>query len=288
LTPESTPGFFQNTAAVGATFTVVGLAGLAILFLIFTTALRRRRAHKFDEDVSAAAAAAAVSARSAPPFQDDFDEPATSEGNHYGKPMSVNDAYRRGGSGYGGSSYGGDAYNMREMAQHPYGGSTIPGMAGFGAGGANQFAHSGAPVGQYGGYAFNPQHAGFDQYGYPIQTVSGYHAGHDQQYGMAPHYQAQETTPVDEDDAYGGTYIQSEPAHQHALVPPPQPHPYATSPPVSNRDSLSPAPLPSAGSSVEDHRNSTEQRPTLVDAHRESLQDAHDYTGQRILKVANE
>jgi len=263
----------------------VGLAAIALLFLIFTTAIRRRRARKFDEDVSAAAAAAAASSRGAPVFQDDFEEPATSEGRHYGKPMSVSDDYRRGGSGYGG-----DVYNMREMQQHPYGGPMIPGMAGFGSRGLNQFGQPGPPPpGQYGGYGYNQPHAGFDQYGYPVQTVQGYHPGYEQQYGMAPHHQAQEITPVDEDDAYGGTYIQNEHEAPHppaALVPPPAPHPYAVSPPMSGRDSISPAPLASTGSSVVDMPQS-DPAPQYPE-HRESLQDAHDYTGQRVLKVANE
>jgi hypothetical protein len=51
---------------------IAGAIGLVLLFIAVTTALRKRRARKFDRDVTEAAAAAAAS--SANPFFEDEDD----------------------------------------------------------------------------------------------------------------------------------------------------------------------------------------------------------------------
>ncbi|KAJ6500911.1 hypothetical protein C8R45DRAFT_83545 [Mycena sanguinolenta] len=64
----ATKGFFQNKGAVAATFTIVGLVAAGILFALVTSALRRRRARRFDREI-------AEEAKRVPPpvFVDDED-----------------------------------------------------------------------------------------------------------------------------------------------------------------------------------------------------------------------
>ncbi|KAI6128047.1 hypothetical protein EDD17DRAFT_1626495 [Pisolithus thermaeus] len=137
--------FWNNTGAVVGVFTVVGLIGLALLILIITTAIRRRRAVKFDKEIAAAAADAAAAPRF--PF-DDYSDPSGGGGGY----------------GYSDNSHGTyaqppmrpvESYGMTEMSQYePYavgaasGGATAfqrsrsrkesevgtPGIAGVGAG----------------------------------------------------------------------------------------------------------------------------------------------------------
>ncbi|KAI6027184.1 hypothetical protein EDC04DRAFT_2718160 [Pisolithus marmoratus] len=119
--------FWDNTGAVVGVFTVVGLIGLALLILIITTAIRRRRAIKFDKEIAAAAADAAATTRF--PF-DDYSDP------------------NGGGYGYSDNSHGtytqppvrqAESYGMTEMSQFdPY----AAGATAAAAGGAAAFQRS--------------------------------------------------------------------------------------------------------------------------------------------------
>ncbi|CAK5263911.1 unnamed protein product [Mycena citricolor] len=71
--------FFQNKAAVGATFAIVGLIAVGLIFAVITTTLRRKRARAFDREI-------AEEAKRAPPpvFLDDEDYGA---GYSYADPV---------------------------------------------------------------------------------------------------------------------------------------------------------------------------------------------------------
>ncbi|KAG6328046.1 hypothetical protein ID866_11043, partial [Astraeus odoratus] len=130
--------FWSNIGAVAGVFSAIGLIGLALFILLETTAIRRRRAIKFDKDIAAAAGEAAKPTRS--PF-DDFSE---SGGGGFG--------YSDNGHGaYGKSLFLTESYGMSEVAQYdPYFASAAaaierarsrkesevgaPGIAGVGAG----------------------------------------------------------------------------------------------------------------------------------------------------------
>lgn len=112
------------------------MIGLALAVLLITTAIRRRRAIKFDKEIAAAAAEAAASSRS--PF-DDFSEPSP------------------GGYGYSENSHGTfgqppmrpvESYVMSEMSQYgPYaaGGALTGGGAAFEAARNRKGSEVGAP-----------------------------------------------------------------------------------------------------------------------------------------------
>ncbi|KAJ7070150.1 hypothetical protein C8F01DRAFT_1246286 [Mycena amicta] len=89
-------GFFQNKAAVGATFAIVGLVVVGIIFALITNSLRRRRARRFDREIAEEAKRAP-----APVFLDDDDD------------------YAHGAMGGGYSTYGGAAAHADPYAAHP-------------------------------------------------------------------------------------------------------------------------------------------------------------------------
>jgi len=64
-----TKGFFENKAAVGATFGIVGLVAVGIIFMLITMTLRKRRARAFDREVEEEVKRTPTT----PPFMDDDD-----------------------------------------------------------------------------------------------------------------------------------------------------------------------------------------------------------------------
>jgi hypothetical protein len=71
--------FIHNTGAVAAVFSIAGVICLIVIFFLFSSFVRRRRARKFDREIDEAAAAAAASAH-AP----DFDDLDFTSGRGYG------------------------------------------------------------------------------------------------------------------------------------------------------------------------------------------------------------
>ncbi|KAH9483424.1 hypothetical protein JR316_0002891 [Psilocybe cubensis] len=174
--------FFDNTGAVAGTFSVVGLVVLALLIACITSAVRRRRARKFDRELQAATLEAASAPK--PVFLDDEDDAPVRGGagvydpegyapgggggysdvsSHgtYGQPaMSVGShSYSHGGGG------GGEAYGMREMHSYAGPGGTGSGSGpgpgyggGYGAGGGGGMGGGGGGVAP--GEIFDPYAAG--------------------------------------------------------------------------------------------------------------------------------
>ncbi|GAW01769.1 hypothetical protein LENED_003380 [Lentinula edodes] len=70
---SSSSSFWSNKGAVAGTFIVVALVGIATIIWVIVLSIRRRRAHKFDQENEAAAAEAANA--TAPAFLDDDDHP---------------------------------------------------------------------------------------------------------------------------------------------------------------------------------------------------------------------
>jgi hypothetical protein len=133
-TNTSSKGFFQNTGAVAGTFTVVGLAGIAILIFIITAVIRRRRAEKFDKDAALAAAEAAATAHN-PNFDDDYGFDSGRHGvgaygyaDNYQPPVQFPPMREA----YGMSNVGATTYSDTDKYSVGTGGG--PGAAGIGAG----------------------------------------------------------------------------------------------------------------------------------------------------------
>lgn len=160
--------FFQNTGAVAGVFTVVGIIVVAIVIAILTTALRRRRAKRFDRDVAEAAREAA--AAHPPVFADDDLDGDHNYGNsgNYGEysDVSSHGTYAQPPMGHIGGGGGQEAYGMSEL-QHPsydpYLAGVGAGAAGVGAAGALARARSQREMGAdgmgmagYGAGGFNP------------------------------------------------------------------------------------------------------------------------------------
>ncbi|KAI0253870.1 hypothetical protein BJV78DRAFT_1189944 [Lactifluus subvellereus] len=78
---SSPTGFFHNTGAVAGVFSVAGIISLILVFLLFTSFIRRRRARKFDREIDEAAAEAATAK---PPDFDDFDFTSSGTALGYG------------------------------------------------------------------------------------------------------------------------------------------------------------------------------------------------------------
>lgn len=100
-------------------FTVVGLLAFAFIFMIVTTAIRRRRAQKFDRDLAEAAA----TNPNYPPIDD--------EGVYTGYSEGSNGAYSQ-----PPMSYSGENYNMADMAPYAGYGAIGGGVAGAAVAGA--------------------------------------------------------------------------------------------------------------------------------------------------------
>ncbi|KAJ7500506.1 hypothetical protein B0H11DRAFT_783626 [Mycena galericulata] len=106
----ATKGFFQNKAAVGATFAIVGLVAAGILFAFVTNALRRRRARRFDREIAEEAKRAP-----APVFVDDEDY----NSNYHSDPYTGGGYGAAPIDGFGNDSYGahgGDPYTVADGA----------------------------------------------------------------------------------------------------------------------------------------------------------------------------
>ncbi|KAF8518148.1 hypothetical protein BU17DRAFT_91272 [Hysterangium stoloniferum] len=158
---SSKKGFFQNTGAVAGVFSVVGIAGLIVAFILVTTCVRRRRARRFDRDVAEAAAQAAATSHVNPALDDD-DYPYP-DGGYGARPMAYKDDITphrdlSKSSGHGSlyqdpmSHAQNESYNMADMG----------GVAGVGALAAGYGAQ------QHQGYGVQGQNQGPAQ-GYPQQ-----------------------------------------------------------------------------------------------------------------------
>ncbi|KAF7358994.1 hypothetical protein MSAN_01239900 [Mycena sanguinolenta] len=121
----STKGFLQNKGAVAATFTIVGLVAAGILFALVTTALRRRRARRFDREI-------AEEAKRVPPpvFMDDEDYTYGSAGGYGGgggysdyanaAPQTHADPYaQQAGEPYPGHGASSEGYGAAHSDGHP-------------------------------------------------------------------------------------------------------------------------------------------------------------------------
>lgn len=176
--------FFQNTGAVVGVFVVVGIVATALLVLLATVFIRRRRAKQFDREVQEAAREAA---RAQAPVDDDDDYGGGASYNtHASQPMSTErpgyGAYGAVGGASGWDPYGRAAAGGYEMQHRRASTSTGtgPGMAGFAAG--DVFARP-VPPDPSQGYNRNQ---GYGQ-GY---AQDGYNTGYGQGYGNSQPYPA--------------------------------------------------------------------------------------------------
>lgn len=154
--------FWSNKGAVAGTFIVVTLVGVAIIIWVIVLSVRRRRAHKFDQENEAAAAEAANA--TAPAFLDDDDDPIYRRDYLHAGDMSSGgySGYEGGGPIYTGavpsaSSHG--TFNQPPMGIQPN--ENYP-MAEFGSvlyPGASPYPITMAP-GQ------NPQHNNYYDHGF--------------------------------------------------------------------------------------------------------------------------
>ncbi|KAJ3814142.1 hypothetical protein F5876DRAFT_73228 [Lentinula aff. lateritia] len=159
---SSSSSFWSNKGAVAGTFTVVALVGVAIIIWVIILSIRRRRAHKFDQENEAAAAEAAYA--TAPAFLDDDDHPIYRRDYLHAGDMSSGgySGYEGGGPIYAGavpsaSSHG--TFNQPPMGIQPN--ENYP-MAEFGSvlyPGASPY-----PISMASGQ--NPQHNNYYDYGF--------------------------------------------------------------------------------------------------------------------------
>ncbi|KZT03368.1 uncharacterized protein LAESUDRAFT_366222 [Laetiporus sulphureus 93-53] len=162
--------FWQQKGAVGGVFAVVGVISLVIIIAIITSAIRRRRAKKFDEDAAEAAAEAANAP--VPDFNDD----------DYGYPEDRTKDYAERGGYSDTASHGtynqppmqpGESYNMSELppfdpfaamgnSNDPY---SAAGAAGIGALGVNRARSLG----------HNNATAPYQAFGQPVSVQNPYY-----------------------------------------------------------------------------------------------------------------
>nr|GAT56062.1 predicted protein [Mycena chlorophos] len=119
----SSKGFFENKGAVGATFAIVGVVAVGIIFAIVTATLRRRRARRFDREIAEEAKRAP-----APVFMDDDDDynPGgySAYGAHPGPHSQQHDAMS---GGYPASGEGTPSNYMYPSGYSDLGFSDMPG-----------------------------------------------------------------------------------------------------------------------------------------------------------------
>ncbi|KAH9174209.1 hypothetical protein EDB89DRAFT_1953755 [Lactarius sanguifluus] len=139
---SSSTGFFHNKGAMAGVFSAVGVVAIVLVFFLFTSYLRRRRAREFDREIDEAAAAAAAAQ---PPDFDDYDYNSAAGGyGHYSEtshgtlsqpPISHDqsanvhgsyDAYT-GAAGAGAAGIGARGRSLRNGGQQdPYGALANP------------------------------------------------------------------------------------------------------------------------------------------------------------------
>ncbi|KAF7299410.1 hypothetical protein MIND_00890800 [Mycena indigotica] len=198
----SNNGFFQNKAAVGATFAIVGLVAIGIIFALITNTIRRRRARRFDREIAEEAKRVP-----APVFMDDDDY------NDHGYS-----AYGAGGAA--------DAYGHAAPQSHSQHADGYP-ASGEGTP-SNYMYPSGysdlgfSDVSSHGTYAQQPMEAqynaagayGAGAAGYGAYEMTGYATGHggqmpgygapQQQQDWGGHAQQAYVYPGDEQQAHAG------------------------------------------------------------------------------------
>ncbi|KAF7296610.1 hypothetical protein HMN09_01068700 [Mycena chlorophos] len=167
--------FFENKGAVGATFAIVGVVAVGIIFAIVTATLRRRRARRFDREIAEEAKRAP-----APVFMDDDDDynPGgySAYGAHPGPHSQQHDAMS---GGYPASGEGTPSNYMYPSGYSDLGFSDV----------SSHGTYSQQPMdGQYAGHAgYGAAAAAAAAGGYGAYEMTGYATGHG---GQMPGYGA--------------------------------------------------------------------------------------------------
>jgi len=184
-------GFFENKAAVGATFGIVGVVALGIIFMLVTGALRRRRARAFDRE-------AEEEAKRAPPpvFMDDDEDGYGGAGGYsaYGAAAGGHNADHYGQEQYAAADYPlgfSDVSSHGTYAQQPMDAQYGGGGGGYGAAAAYGGAAAAAGAYEMTGYGHGGHQGGYgaaQQHDWAaVQPQTGYvYPGEEQGYPPAP------------------------------------------------------------------------------------------------------